>query len=266
MKTKLCKPVLVEINEESNLFRKKGADFLEYIPNNNYEGPYIGYELILISLDPDDKIKEGDIIPYVICWANETYEYFNSNNGIRKSKIPYVKKVIATQDQIPPEYIQQFVKEYNEDEVKDVEIEIDLFWNNGGKYGIQPFPNETATEKDRVYKSKLTNGFITIVKEEPEAVFFSTKFNKETITLYGAGKFQEEKIVLNKTKASLLFIDLYKFLEFDKGSSEEPILYTTKEVIKLLDSFGQHVSMELVGRRFEMIGELSKWFETNKKK
>jgi hypothetical protein len=42
----------------------------------------------------DEKIKVGDITPYVIKWTNR-YEFFNSNNGIRKSKVNMAKKVIA---------------------------------------------------------------------------------------------------------------------------------------------------------------------------
>jgi hypothetical protein len=42
----------------------------------------------------DEKIKVGDITPYVIKWTNR-YEFFNSNNGIRKSKVSMAKKVIA---------------------------------------------------------------------------------------------------------------------------------------------------------------------------
>jgi len=37
-----------------------------------------------------------------------------------------------------------------------VEVEYDLFWNNR-KYKEQPFPDEYAIEKDRVYKLKLNS-------------------------------------------------------------------------------------------------------------
>ena len=40
----------------------------------------------------------------------------------------FCKKVIATQSQIPPEYIQQFIEEYNKGEVKDIEIEMEVFF------------------------------------------------------------------------------------------------------------------------------------------
>lgn len=47
-------------------------------------------------IDKDSKIKEGDILPYVLCWSNGIYELVNSNNGIRRSKIPFAKKVIES--------------------------------------------------------------------------------------------------------------------------------------------------------------------------
>jgi hypothetical protein len=50
-------------------------------------------------------------------------------------------------------------------------------------------------------------------ENKKELVYFSCKTNKDSITLYGAGKFAEEKITLNKTQCSLLFIELWKFLE-----------------------------------------------------
>ena len=51
------------------------------------------------------------------------------------------------------------------------------------------------------------------MSDNKELVYFPIKVEKDFITLYGAGKFQEEKLVLDKTKASLLFIELWKFLE-----------------------------------------------------
>lgn len=46
---------------------------------------------ILVS---DEKIKEGDILPYVMKWENG-YEVFNLNNGIRESKLSRAYKIIA---------------------------------------------------------------------------------------------------------------------------------------------------------------------------
>ena len=39
-----------------------------------------------------------------------------------------------------------------------------------------------------------------------------SKITKEYITIYGCGKFREEKLQLDKTEASLLLIELHKFL------------------------------------------------------
>ena len=40
-----------------------------------------------------------------------------------------------------------------------------------------------------------------------------SKITKETITVYGAGKFYEESLVLNKTRAMLLMAELHEFLK-----------------------------------------------------
>lgn len=43
-----------------------------------------------------------------------------------------------------------------------------------------------------------------------------SKIEKDIITIYGAGKFNEEKLILNKDRAIILMIELWKFLELDK--------------------------------------------------
>ena len=40
-----------------------------------------------------------------------------------------------------------------------------------------------------------------------------SKITKDTITIYGAGKFYEECLVLNKTRARLLMAELHEFLK-----------------------------------------------------
>ena len=110
------------------------------------------YELILISLE-DDKIEEGEYLnlahrvivqPTDLEWANS-----NSNN---------LKKVIARQYQISPEYISKFIEQYNKDCVEDLEIEME---------------DKIAIDGHTVIgiESKLTNGFVTIV--EKEAVLYT---------------------------------------------------------------------------------------------
>jgi len=43
-----------------------------------------------------------------------------------------------------------------------------------------------------------------------------SKIEKDRITIHGAGKFGEEKLVLDKTRAALLYIELHKFLFTEK--------------------------------------------------
>lgn len=50
-----------------------------------------------------------------------------------------------------------------------------------------------------------------------DLVYFSCKIDKDTLTLYGAGKFAEEKLILNRDQCRLLFIELWKFLKFDNN-------------------------------------------------
>lgn len=126
-------------------------------------------QLILVNLD--DEIKIGD--RYLIggniktCMGKEDFgeENYLKNDLGNYNNVKFCRKVIATQEQLPLDYINKFIKKYNtKGIIEDVEIEMDLFWNNGGK--IQPFPNTTVTEKDRVYKLKLTDGHITIIDNE----------------------------------------------------------------------------------------------------
>lgn len=41
----------------------------------------------------------------------------------------------------------------------------------------------------------------------------SSKIEKDKMTIYGAGTFQESNLVIGKERAALLLIELYKFLE-----------------------------------------------------
>lgn len=110
-----------------------------------------------------------------------------------------------------------------------------------------------------ILKPKLTNGFVTIV--EKELIHLPIEVKKDSIVIYGAGKFHEERLIINKGQAVLLFVELYKFLEFDKSSSKEPTIYTEEEV-KLLC----HYAMEFAQDRREFAYELiDDWFENNKK-
>ena len=96
-------------------------------------------------------IKPGD---KYYSFETETIDILEEN----ELSMSYDRKVIATQDQLPNEYIQQFVEEYNKGEVKDVEIEMTTTtyddWMENGTSPVYPKP-------------KLTMGFITIINKEP---------------------------------------------------------------------------------------------------
>lgn len=138
MKTKLVRPVLVESKEKTNIML--GDNITRNIPGA-MRGTY--YQLILISLE-NEKIEVGD-------------KYYDKHNQLILSattqsdhNIYNYKKVIATQSQLSPEYIQQFIEEYNKGDVKDVEIE------TIGKIGESKIDYVPITD----------NGYVTIVTKE----------------------------------------------------------------------------------------------------
>ena len=131
MKTIKVRPILVD---------SKGH-CLSILPNK---------QLILISLD--DEIKVGDKHYFegeVKYTTKQTIEYLNSSGDNT------FKKVIATQEQISPEYIQQFIEEYNKGKVKDFEIEMKDWCD----YDDNPCGGLDKPD----WRPKLTNGFVTIV-------------------------------------------------------------------------------------------------------
>lgn len=167
MKTKLCRPVLVESKEHNKLRLDNNGKltFEPHIQGLSYSGLIHTYQqLILISLDPDEKIEVGD--KYLVELFKITGEsvglqleecrqidniWINNFDVVSTRHISNCKKVISTQSQLSPEYINQFIEEYNKGEVKYVEIEFE-------EYGtiMKDF-------KDINFRPKLTNGFITIV-------------------------------------------------------------------------------------------------------
>ena len=54
-------------------------------------------------------------------------------------------------------------------------------------------------------------------EKQTELVYVpESKITKDSIVIYGAGKFYEESLILNKVRASFLMIELWKFLNQDK--------------------------------------------------
>jgi len=47
---------------------------------------------------------------------------------------------------------------------------------------------------------------------EEDFIYLPTSTTKTTFTIYGCGKFREEKRVLNRAEAALLYVELHKWL------------------------------------------------------
>lgn len=140
MKTKLCKPILVEIKDKtSSIWSYKGRKLYYNQANFNDPDETRYYELILISLDPEEKIEVGDT--YYDEFPTTPFGISDSYDFIKKCKYPKALdegcyKVIATQSQLPLQYIQQFIEQYNKGEVEDIEIEMNsvLIAESSDKY------------------------------------------------------------------------------------------------------------------------------------
>jgi hypothetical protein len=62
-------------------------------------------------------------------------------------------------------------------------------------------------------------------EENKELICLSTSSTKDTFTIYGCGKFNEEKKVLSHTEALLLYVKLHEWLVVEE--------FVQKEVEKL---------------------------------
>jgi hypothetical protein len=155
MKTITARPILIDIEEiKQNFSADEYVDYLSLYESGSIYGKntlsirrQIHFmdkinpkKLILISLNPNEKIKVGEtyydttksnisipgfnkktkenisfkISPLDVCDSQGLADYINERKTCRK--------IIATQEQLTPEYIEKFIEEYNNNTVKDVEI------------------------------------------------------------------------------------------------------------------------------------------------
>ena len=254
MKTKKCRPVLVECSRKSRkgdlVISPTGLGIhisdIEYSVHNKQQ-------LILISLE-DEKIEVGDLVYDTL--KNRLFNAKSNYDGME-----YIHKVIAIQDQLSPEYIAKFVEQYNNGKVDVIEIEMEEFCDEQTIASASGFSLKVPINIE--YKPKLINGFVTIV--EKELIHFPYKIEKDKIILYGAGKFRDESLTLDKSKIAILFVELYKFLHFDK----EPILYTEEEVLQLLYKWSVYkvnIVLDKLADELSNVLPYDEWFEQNKKK
>jgi hypothetical protein len=291
---KLCRPVLVETKEKSRIchLTAKGKEFndLRYL---DVEAPIIldsiNYILILISLDSDDRIENGKIkVGEIYYDGHGNTRKFGTGNCFNIDS----KKIIATQSQLPTEYIQQFIEEYNKNEVKDVIVEME---ENIAEY-VGPF-NRDAKQ----YELKLTNGLVTIIKKD--SCDKCTEDCKKTSTMNGefgsCVNFNDlihetiddtsddniSKIInlknfleyeIKSTKTNLSAVGSLADTQYYKGKitgfthalqklNETPkILYTEEDVYKLFNKFREDFSLY---RGIQILDNmLNDWFIVNKKK
>lgn len=127
MKTKPCRFILLPSKEkalEGDIIKVIETGKLSISAIDNNWNPKM--ELILISLDPDEKIDIGDTVLTPNNYVTKVYGKLgellecSGDGDYDKSEL---KKVIATQKQILT--INQFIKDYNKGEVKDVNIDIE---------------------------------------------------------------------------------------------------------------------------------------------
>lgn len=265
MKTKLVKPVLVD-SEIANIYkcRTGGLGYKEVATSYTVEGQ--GQQLILISLDPDEKIEEGDICYYenylgggkflVIYTKYGTYHKLNTDlikqyGTIEGGITPLeqdIFKVIATQDQLSPELIQQLIAEYNNSCMQDFEIEMeedksnlcDCYYTKYCK-STQLAPGVKCRDIKH-YKPKLNNGFVCIVKKEP-----ITYTEEEVLErLNNLNDLLEEKQYISNINEGVISTSNMSSKEINELNKREEYIQS------------------ITNDNFEI--DVKKWFEQNKKK
>lgn len=230
MKTKLCKPILID--DEENIYKDELSLFDDkLIINSKLKSSSDTKQIVVVSLDKDDKIKSGDLITI----GNRIIIAPNTDRFIG------FRKVIATQDQLSPEYIQQFIEEYNNDNVKDIEIAMNevTIQESSSKYenndilvngDIVNSINYTLTEVidktvEKYNKPKLTNGFITII-EYPIGGYAPGNYTCNCITC---------KKQFVGDKRAVQCIDCATKIE-------TPIVFTEKELLFIVELVGGNVA------------------------
>lgn len=156
MNTKLCRPILLKTKELSNLIKENITNKLKLSSFNN---PLLweNQQLILISLDPNEKIREDDL--YYFSKSNSIHKHLGSTSFNRLHyDVDKCFKIMALQEQLPPEYIQQFIEEYNNRNVKDIEIEMRIIF--------EPYFKDTEI-------LNLKNGFVNIINNSKPQILYT---------------------------------------------------------------------------------------------
>ena len=255
MKTKKVRPVLVEIKDASNIFENndKTLSFYEYKQHASSGGKK--FELILISLE-DEEIEVGNKV-FTGKHIETVIDITNKHGNIVCETATYlpedVKKVIARQSQISPEYISKFIGQYNNGCIDDLEIEMEelYIYPDGTKSKI----SRLRPDAKPIEEPKLTNGFVTIVeKEYSHNLLCNMQYYMEYCQANGYVTPQDW---LNKFK--------------HYSDKKEPISYTEEECLKYCLK-ALEIGFDLNNTPLPRLNEKSgkqyfvDWFEQNKKK
>lgn len=127
MNTKTVYPVLIEIKNTSNIFENEDGSLSYYEHKQHASSGGKKFELILISLDKEEKIIPMDEVI-------DKYKTFIDVQGLHK--------VVARQHQLPIHFIETFIEEYNDRVINFITIEYEEptydKWLENGVYYPKP--------------------------------------------------------------------------------------------------------------------------------
>jgi len=253
MKIHKVRPLLIDSSVPSDLLICSVDNYLHKTEYYGciFESPYGKdkyVELILISLE-DEKIEAN--IDDCINIGGNIKDSFIFKPSLEILDNSYIKKVIARQSQISPEYISKFIKQYNKGCIEDLEIVMEKCWINSDNVKGNSFtevakfePSINDFDAVLIIQPKLTNGFVTIVEKD------SCNKCKNTCK-----------------KTSTITNEFGSCTEFNK----ESITYTEEECLKYCLKaleIGFDLNNTTLPRLYEKSGKqyFIDWFEQNKKK
>lgn len=218
MNTKLCRPILLlsNPNDETSkgVFNTKDRNW---------------YNIFLISLDSkkysgDRCICLGEVAANLLP-ENKNNQVSNFTTWSDKSTCQSCKKIIATQEQLAPEYIQQFIEEYNTNSVKDVEIEIEEeLWEAAtfdNKYihstkeaclhfiEFQVYGLKNSLKQLQPSTPRLINGFVNIINNSKSQILYTENEVSNLI-------FKLKEQIISEYKAQLTNIDILEWFQHNK--------------------------------------------------
>ena len=168
MKNKKVRPILVESKDIQSSIIMLGVTpnlcrlTADAINDTEWLKTAKPYNLILISLDTNEKIEVEDLVfdPIKNRVINIKQVCKNGNNF-------GAKKVIATQDQLSPKLIERLVNECSYNQMKDFEIEME---DNGCEVDMEDIGGQDIGWMPKI-EPKLTNGFITDVEPDSSNLY-----------------------------------------------------------------------------------------------